>query len=103
MSDPTPVIAVINAGSSSLKFSLYEPRSDGLGFLAGGQIEALFTAPRLIARAASGVAASVFALPPLSSSAAANLPPRGGEPSWPPARGCYARPSAGRGKLCSGR
>lgn len=54
MSDPTPVIAVINAGSSSLKFSLYEPRSDGLGFLAGGQIEALFTAPRLIARAADG-------------------------------------------------
>ncbi|MCC7039343.1 MAG: acetate/propionate family kinase [Burkholderiales bacterium] len=50
----TQVIAVINAGSSSLKFSLYEPQPDALRFLAGGQIEALFTAPRLIAHGADG-------------------------------------------------
>lgn len=47
-------IAVLNAGSSSLKFHLYEPRGDDLVPIAGGQAEGLFTAPRFVARDDSG-------------------------------------------------
>lgn len=48
------VIVVINAGSSSLKFTLYEERGETLGVLADGQVEGLFTEPRFKARDENG-------------------------------------------------
>ncbi len=47
-------IAVVNAGSSSLKFSLYEHAGDALTLVANGQAEGLFTAPHFVARDSSG-------------------------------------------------
>jgi len=47
-------IAVLNAGSSSLKFSLFERHGDELTLIAGGQAEGLFTSPRFIARDGQG-------------------------------------------------
>ena len=47
-------IVVLNAGSSSIKFSLFELRADRLELTQHGQIEALYTAPRFIAEDASG-------------------------------------------------
>ncbi|MCY1170802.1 Acetate kinase [compost metagenome] len=47
-------IVTLNAGSSSLKFALYELSADGLRFDAGGKIEEIGTAPRLRARNAQG-------------------------------------------------
>jgi acetate kinase len=49
-----PAIAVINAGSSSLKFSLYALQGDGLQLRGRGQVEGLGTGPRFIARDAAG-------------------------------------------------
>jgi acetate kinase len=49
-------IVVLNAGSSSLKFSLFVDRAGGLEATLTGQIEALFTAPRFVARDGSGAA-----------------------------------------------
>jgi acetate kinase len=47
-------IAVLNAGSSSLKFSLFVARGAGLDLEVRGQIEGLYTAPRFVAKAADG-------------------------------------------------
>ena len=47
-------IAVINAGSSSIKFSLFLVRDGDLALDARGQVEGLSTAPRFVARDASG-------------------------------------------------
>jgi acetate kinase len=47
-------IAVINAGSSSIKFSLFTAASDELALVARGQAEGLFTAPRFVAKDAAG-------------------------------------------------
>jgi acetate kinase len=47
-------IAVINAGSSSIKFSLFRVRDGDLALDVRGQIEGLSTAPRFVARDASG-------------------------------------------------
>jgi acetate kinase len=47
-------IVVVNAGSSSLKFSLFVVRADDLALDVRGQIEGLYTAPRFVARDASG-------------------------------------------------
>lgn len=47
-------IAVINAGSSSLKFSLFEERAGELVLLARGQAEGLFTSPRFVAKDGAG-------------------------------------------------
>jgi acetate kinase len=49
-------IAVLNAGSSSLKFSLFgeDDRNDGLELIARGQTEGLYTAPRFVARDRDG-------------------------------------------------
>ncbi|QNG43476.1 acetate/propionate family kinase [Sphingobium yanoikuyae] len=47
-------IVTLNAGSSSIKFALYELSADGLRFDAGGKIEEIGTAPRLRARDAKG-------------------------------------------------
>jgi acetate kinase len=50
-----PAIAVLNAGSSSLKFSLYAADGEALAVSARGRIEGLFVAPTFVARGADGV------------------------------------------------
>jgi acetate kinase len=47
-------IAVLNAGSSSFKFSLFADTGKGLSLVSRGQAEALYTAPRFIAKDAAG-------------------------------------------------
>jgi acetate kinase len=47
-------ILVINAGSSSIKFSLFVTRDEALDFFLGGQIEGLYTAPQFRAKSATG-------------------------------------------------
>ena len=47
-------ILVLNAGSSSIKFSVFLEQGDALDLLLGGQIESLYTAPRFKARDAAG-------------------------------------------------
>ena len=47
-------IAVVNAGSSSLKFSLFGVRSSELELTVHGQAEGLDTAPRFVAKDAAG-------------------------------------------------
>jgi acetate kinase len=47
-------IAVLNAGSSSFKFSLFSSTSDGIALATRGQAEGLFTSPRFIAKDAGG-------------------------------------------------
>ncbi len=49
------LVLVINAGSSSLKFSLFEAAAgDGPELLAGGQIEGIGLKPRFVAKAPDG-------------------------------------------------
>ncbi len=48
------LIAVLNAGSSSLKFSVFDPANTDLKLAAKGQIEGIITGPRFIARDAEG-------------------------------------------------
>jgi acetate kinase len=50
----TDAIAVLNAGSSSLKFSLFVERGPELELTARGQAEGLYTAPRFIAKDGAG-------------------------------------------------
>jgi acetate kinase len=47
-------ILVLNAGSSSIKFSLFVAQGEELDLLLCGQIEGLYTAPRFTARNAAG-------------------------------------------------
>jgi acetate kinase len=47
-------IAVLNAGSSSLKFSLFAQAGDELELVVRGQAEGLGTAPRFVAKSAAG-------------------------------------------------
>ena len=47
-------ILVVNAGSSSIKFSLFLERGETLDLFLGGQIEGLYSAPRFKARNAAG-------------------------------------------------
>jgi acetate kinase len=47
-------ILVVNAGSSSIKFSLFLERGEALDLFLGGQIEGLYSAPRFKARDAAG-------------------------------------------------
>ena len=47
-------ILVLNAGSSSIKFSLFADGGADLQALAGGQVEAIYTAPRFVAKDAGG-------------------------------------------------
>jgi acetate kinase len=50
-------ILVLNAGSSSIKFSLFTPRAtpgDELGLVSGGQVGGIYTAPAFVARDAAG-------------------------------------------------
>lgn len=50
-------ILVLNAGSSSIKFSLFVERDGGLEEGLNGQIEGLFTGPRFVARESNGTVA----------------------------------------------
>ena len=50
----TEAILVINAGSSSIKFSLFAERSAELTLVARGQVEGIYTAPRFVAKDAAG-------------------------------------------------
>jgi len=47
-------IVVVNAGSSSLKFSLFMVRASDLALDVRGQIEGLYTAPKFVAKDPSG-------------------------------------------------
>jgi len=47
-------IAVLNAGSSSIKFSLFALRGGALDLELRGQVEGIYTAPRFVARDAAG-------------------------------------------------
>ena len=47
-------IVVLNAGSSSLKFSVFVERGDEFDLIARGQAEGLSTAPRFVARDGAG-------------------------------------------------
>ena len=47
-------IVVLNAGSSSVKFSLFTEDAGGAQMVARGQAEGLFTSPRFVAKDASG-------------------------------------------------
>jgi len=47
-------VAVLNAGSSSLKFSLYTVADADLALVARGQAESLFTSPRFVAKDGDG-------------------------------------------------
>lgn len=50
----TDAIAVLNAGSSSLKFSLFADRGGELDLVARGQAEGLFTSPKFLAKDGNG-------------------------------------------------
>ncbi len=50
----TNAICVLNAGSSSIKFSLFAERGENLGAVVRGQVEGLFTAPRFVSKAPNG-------------------------------------------------
>jgi acetate kinase len=52
------VIAVLNAGSSSIKFSLFGVLGDRFDLIARGQGEGLYNAPRFVARTAAGTVLS---------------------------------------------
>lgn len=55
------VILVLNAGSSSIKFSLFSIQPDALELRLRGQIEGLYTAPRFAAKDAAGADISTHA------------------------------------------
>ncbi|HKO88371.1 MAG TPA: acetate/propionate family kinase [Burkholderiales bacterium] len=50
----TPAIVVVNAGSSSIKFSLFESQGADLAPIARGQVESIYTTPRFTAKDAAG-------------------------------------------------
>ncbi len=47
-------IAVLNAGSSSIKFSLFTQAGDDIALAVRGQAEGIHTAPRFVAKSATG-------------------------------------------------
>src|SRR5215472_2521944 len=51
-------ILVLNAGSSSIKFSVFLGRNGNLELATRGQVEGLYTSPRFIAKAPDGAAIS---------------------------------------------
>ncbi len=50
----TDAILVLNAGSSSIKFSVFVARKSDLELTFSGQVEGLFTAPRFVAKTPDG-------------------------------------------------
>ena len=57
-------IVVLNAGSSSIKFSLFLARGAELALDVRGQIEGLYTAPRFVAKGRDGAQRSEKSWPP---------------------------------------
>lgn len=51
-------ILVVNAGSSSIKFSLFVARKESLDVAVRGQVEGLFTDPRFVAKDGAGAVVS---------------------------------------------
>jgi len=51
-------IVVLNAGSSSIKFSLFAERAKELALVGRGQVEGIYTKPRFVAKDAAGKTAS---------------------------------------------
>jgi acetate kinase len=54
----TDAIAVLNAGSSSIKFSLFVARESGLELELHGQVEGIYTRPHFIAKRRDGATVS---------------------------------------------
>lgn len=54
----TPAIVVVNAGSSSIKFSLFAAQGRELAQIARGQVEGIYTTPRFVGKDATGKTAS---------------------------------------------
>jgi acetate kinase len=54
----TDAVLTLNAGSSSLKFALYEAVGEGLSLASRGQVEGIGVDPRFVARDAGGVVLS---------------------------------------------
>jgi acetate kinase len=52
--DMADAIAVLNAGSSSLKFSVFAERGDEFDLIVRGQAEGLYTAPRFVTKDSAG-------------------------------------------------
>ena len=52
--DMADAIAVLNAGSSSFKFSLFADNAQGIAPVARGQAESLYTSPRFVAKDGTG-------------------------------------------------
>jgi len=50
----TDAILVLNAGSSSIKFSLFAERATGLTLVTGGQVSGIYTTAVFVARGAAG-------------------------------------------------
>ncbi|WP_374510023.1 acetate/propionate family kinase [Niveibacterium sp.] len=59
----TEAIAVLNAGSSSLKFSVFAAADGDLQLRLRGQLEGLFTAPKFVGKDADGVVLSEHTWP----------------------------------------
>ncbi|TDN57791.1 acetate/propionate family kinase [Paraburkholderia sp. BL10I2N1] len=54
----TDVTLVLNAGSSSLKFRVFDENGSDLNLIVQGQVEGLYTAPRFVATGSGGERAS---------------------------------------------
>ncbi len=63
MMKKSDAIAVLNAGSSSIKFSLFAQGGDDLALVLRGQVEAISTAPRFVAKNVGGETISTHAWP----------------------------------------
>ena len=50
----TDAVLVVNAGSSSIKFSFFAVRGDGLDLVVRGQAEGLYAHPRFVAKDGMG-------------------------------------------------
>src|SRR5436190_23405201 len=54
----TDAILVLNAGSSSIKFSVFVRRNSGLDLALRGQVEGLYTAPHFVGQTGNGAVVS---------------------------------------------
>ena len=74
-------ILVVNADSSSLKYSVFLEQGETFDLLLGGQIESLYTAPRFKAKDVAGVAARLrVELDPAANATGGPLHQHGGQP-----------------------
>ena len=84
-------VLILNAGSSSLKFRVYElgQTADGWNVAAGGQIEGIGTAPRLHAKDGAGKAIADEKLAGKSDAGAARCRPLRSDRGRPAARAAH--------------